>query len=87
MLFRRLLIFFSKLIILKNTFRNTVGLSECQTDWIQIRPEKMSGLIWVQTVYKGYQQTTIGGRINPTVLKMAKTIRLDILSAIGLNFI
>ena len=28
--------------------------SECQTDWIQI---KMSGLIWVQSVCKGYEQT------------------------------
>ena len=34
--------------------------SECQTDWIQIRPDNLSGLIWVQTVCKGYQQTTQG---------------------------
>ena len=32
--------------------------SECQTIWIQIRPDFLSGLIWVQTVCKGYQQTT-----------------------------
>ena len=32
--------------------------SECQTIWIQIRPDILSGLIWVQTVCKGYQQTT-----------------------------
>ena len=30
----------------------------CQTIWILIRPHIMSGLIWVQTVCKGYQQTT-----------------------------
>ena len=30
--------------------------SECQTVWIQIRPEVFSGLIWVQTVRKGYEQ-------------------------------
>ena len=30
--------------------------SRCQTVWIQIRPDIMSGLIWVQTVCKGYQQ-------------------------------
>ena len=24
--------------------------------WIQIRPDIMSGLIWIQTVCKGYQQ-------------------------------
>ena len=32
--------------------------SGCQTVWIQIRPDIMSGLIWVQTVCKCYQQMT-----------------------------
>ena len=32
--------------------------SECQTVWIQIRPDFLSGLIWVQTVCKDYQQMT-----------------------------
>ena len=32
--------------------------SECQTDWIQFRPDIFSGLIWVQFVCKGYEQTT-----------------------------
>ena len=36
--------------------------SECQTDWIQIRSDVLSGLIWVQTVCKGYQQTTLWGK-------------------------
>ena len=36
--------------------------SDCQTDWIQIRPDVLSGLIWVQTVCKGYQQATLGGK-------------------------
>ena len=36
--------------------------SESQTSWIQIRPDILSGLIWVQTVSKGYQQTTLGGK-------------------------
>ena len=31
----------------------------CQTVWIQIRPDILSGLIWVQTVCKSYQQTTL----------------------------
>ena len=31
---------------------------QCQTIWIQIRPDVLSGLIRVQTVCKGYQQTT-----------------------------
>ena len=35
--------------------------SECKTDWVHIRPDKMSGLIWVPTVCKCYQQTTLVG--------------------------
>ena len=35
--------------------------SECQIVWNQIRPDNMSGLIWVQNVCKGYQQTTLVG--------------------------
>ena len=35
--------------------------SDCQTVWIQIRPDILSGLIWVQTVSKGYQQATLRG--------------------------
>ena len=30
--------------------------SGCQTDWVQMRPDILPGLIWVQTVCKGYQQ-------------------------------
>ena len=33
-------------------------LSESQINWIQIRPDILLGLIWVQTVCKDYQQTT-----------------------------
>ena len=33
--------------------------SECQTDWIQIRTDILSGLIWNQSVCKGYEQTTL----------------------------
>ena len=33
--------------------------SGCQTVWIQIRSRVLWGLIWVQTVYKGYQQTAL----------------------------
>ena len=35
--------------------------SECQTDWIQIRPHILSGLIWVQSVCKGYEQAKLVG--------------------------
>ena len=40
----------------------SVILSECRTVWIQIRPDILSGLIWIQTVCKGYQQTTLVDR-------------------------
>ena len=40
----------------KNAIRNTIH--ESQTVWIQIRTNILSVLIWVQTVFKGYQQTT-----------------------------
>ena len=33
--------------------------SDCQTVWVQIRPDNLSGLIWVQTVCKGFQRTTL----------------------------
>ena len=36
----------------------SVTLSECQTVWIQIRTDIMLVLIWIQTVCKGYSQTT-----------------------------
>ena len=42
--------FFCKNIILEIT-------PECQTAWIQIRPNILFGLIWVQTVCKDHQQT------------------------------
>ena len=35
--------------------------SEYQSDWIQIRTDVLSGLIWVQSVCKGYEQTTLVG--------------------------
>ena len=31
------------------------GCHQCQSVWTQIRPDISSGLIWVQTVCKGYQ--------------------------------
>ena len=53
-------IIFCLLILIKiNFFKKISGLSSgCQTVWIQIRPDKMSGLIWVQTVCKD-QRTTV----------------------------
>ena len=40
-----------------NFFINSGIPSECQADWIQIKPDVLSGLIWVQTVCKSYKQT------------------------------
>ena len=36
---------------------------ESQTVWIQIRPDVLLGLIWVQTVCKGYQHTKPVGEV------------------------
>ena len=33
--------------------------SECQTDWIQISPDTVPGLICFQSVSKGFEQTTL----------------------------
>ena len=36
--------------------------SECRTVWILIRPDVLSGLIWIQIVGKSYLQMTIGDK-------------------------
>ena len=48
----------------KKTFQTILSRipSGCQTVWIQIRPDILSGLIWVQTVCKIYLQTTPAGK-------------------------
>ena len=48
--------FFFKFTFKKKILPGT--LSECQTDWNQIRTDTLSVLIWLQTVCKGYQVTT-----------------------------
>ena len=47
--------------LLTLTFRKILsGIpSEYQTDLIRIRPDILSGLIWVQSVCKGYEQTSL----------------------------
>ena len=47
--------FFQNKLFLK---KNSGTLSECQTTWIQIKTDLFSALIWVQTVCRGYKQTT-----------------------------
>ena len=69
MLFCRPLIFF-KIIFsgIPSECQTDSGIpSECQTDWIQIRPDVLSGLIWVQSVCKCYERTTLVG--NKSVCK------------------
>ena len=51
--------FFSELIFLIKSFKNTVRVSN-SLDPDQAR--QLSGLIWVQSVYKDYQQTTLNGK-------------------------
>ena len=50
----RLLTFF-KINFFKKNFRNTI---RCQTIWSRSKTNVLWVLIWVQTVCKGYQQTT-----------------------------
>ena len=56
--------------------------SECQTVCIQIRPDKTSGLIWIQTVYNGYQQTTkvatSGERVSGLFLKVTWSCEIEV---------
>ena len=45
--------------LIKFKKKNLSGISsEHQTVWIQIRPDVLLGLIWIQTVCKSYQQMT-----------------------------
>ena len=57
--------FYCLLIFFKiNLKKNPSGIpSECHTAvWILVRSNSLSGLIWVQTVRKGYQQMTPIGK-------------------------
>ena len=72
-----LYIFFCHLLFFsESTFSKILsGIpSECQTVWIQIRHGILSGLIWVQNICTGNQQTIlVGKRVlpipdNPTAL-------------------
>ena len=61
------LLIFSKLAVSKYSFRKS---SECQTVWIQIRPDILLGLIWVQSACKSYQQMTLADIL---LLRLHKT--------------
>ena len=49
--------------------------SERQTVWMQIRPNIKSGLIWVQTVCKHYQQTI---RVGKELMQMCRPTLMGI---------
>ena len=55
--FCRLLIFF-KINFFEKFFQEHLYVTRVSNFWIQIRPNILAGLIWVQAVCKGYQQTT-----------------------------
>ena len=46
-------------------------LTGCQTDWVQIRPDVLSCLIWVQSVCIGYEQTTL---VDNELIKMVDVL-------------
>ena len=59
--------FLSESTFLENSFKNTfrvdqVGLILVQIVLIQITPDILSELIWVQPVCKGYQQKTLSNQ-------------------------
>ena len=68
---------FCHLFFQNQLFRKTLSVipSECQTVCIQIRPDIFAGLILVQTVCKGYQQTTLVD--NSNVLTDSKRTHKD----------
>ena len=49
-------------ILLKTTLNFSGIPSKCQTVWIQIKPDILSCLIWVQLICKGYQRPTLVSR-------------------------
>ena len=53
-------------------------MSQCQTVWIQTRPDILSGLIWIQTVRKGYQQRTLVEKV--LINQISKMNTLPIMS-------
>ena len=61
------LIFFSKKIPFQKRKKSGIP-SECQKVLIQIRPDETSGLLWVKTVCKRYQKTSLAGKGLNTLL-------------------
>ena len=59
--------------------------SECQTVWIQIRPNNLLGLTWFHTVCKGYKQTTKLAASKERVKSSSLTNRIIVGSDLLLN--
>ena len=78
MLFCRLLIFFEFSFNFQNILSGIT--SRCQRDWIQIRPDILSGLIWVQSVCKSYEQTTLVGNELNTFITFTENILFIIIT-------
>ena len=51
---------------------------QSQTVWIQIRPKILSGLIWVQTVCKSFQQMTLKNEITPRLGLTSNSVKKTI---------
>ena len=60
--FYSLLIFFSKSTFLKSSFRSYWHTIRVSNSLDPDQAQQMSGLIWVQTVCKSYQQRTLGDK-------------------------
>ena len=62
--------FFCRLLIFWNFFEKFFQEYHL-TDWIQIRPDVLLGLVWVQSVCKCYEQTTlVGNRLKEKSLRL-----------------
>ena len=48
--------------------------SECQTVWIQIKPDVLLGLIWDQAVRKVYQTTPVGKEVTGVIIMSDETV-------------
>ena len=72
-------VLFSRKIILGVTSEcQTVSIKirpdTLQTVWTQIRPDRVSGLIWVQTVCKGYLQMTLANHSIMTNYRISSSL-------------
>ena len=67
---------FSKLTFFHNFFSGALSVS---TVWIQIRTDRMSVLIWAQTVCKGYPQTA---KVDASKERVNNKINLSIITSI-----